>query len=143
MRIVSKKRIALGGGTDDCGCSVTVNGAGQSIACGASACVGGTTYACSASAALTMGSACSSSSGGGGTTGGGSSCGLFTCKTTSDCGGVAPCESTSTGTSYCYEQEADPSACSSGTTATGAVVDGMERTLCVPAGCPQPVSYVP
>jgi hypothetical protein len=50
--------------------------------------------------------------------------------------------STATGTNYCYEQEGNASLCSAGTTATTGTVNGNQVTICVPANCPQPVSWV-
>jgi hypothetical protein len=104
--------------------------------------VNGYTFSCDSSANSTQGAACTDT---GGTDSGASStgCSLYTCNSSSDCGGVAPCFSTSTaGTNYCYEQEGDPSACSSGTTATTKTTSNGPTTICVPSTCPQPVNFL-
>ena len=139
-----------GSSGSSCSCSVTYNGVSKNIDCGQQACVNGATFSCSSKAESSQTGTCTDSTSSSGSSSsstssssGSSGCSLFTCTKTADCGGIAPCMSTKTGTSYCYEQEASADACSKGTTATTATVDGSQRTLCVPSSCPQPDTYVP
>ncbi|CAN5925613.1 hypothetical protein BH11MYX4_BH11MYX4_67550 [soil metagenome] len=62
--------------TDSCSCNAEVNGDKQTVACGATACVGGTTVTCSSTAAVQTGGSCttSGSSGTSGTSGGTDDC---------------------------------------------------------------------
>ena len=132
-----------GSGTSSCSCSITYNGVSKTLQCGQSGCVNGSTFSCDSSATSSQGGTCTDT---GGADSGTSStgCSLFTCNSSSDCGGVAPCFSTSTtGTNYCYEQEGDPSSCSSGTTPTTKTTSNGATTICVPATCPQPVNFLP
>ncbi len=127
-------------GSSSCSCDINYNGTIQSVPCGQSGCINGSTFSCDSSGNSTKGGTCASNSGDSGASG----CTLFTCNSTSDCGGVAPCFSTSTaGTNYCYEQEGEPSECSSGTTATTKTTSNGATTICVPSTCPQPVNYLP
>ena len=138
-----------GGSPSSCSCSVSFNGVSKTIDCGSQSCVNGVNWTCSATAESAMGSACtapitdSGSPGTPGTDSGPSGCQLFKCANTAGCGRVAPCMSTATGTSYCYEQEGSPAQCSAGTTPTTKNTSNGPTTLCVPAGCPQPVMFIP
>ena len=135
-----------GGNHPACSCNITYNGVSHSVDCGGQACINGATFTCSATAESSQGGACTVSSGDGGSSGKDSSasgCSLFTCTNTAGCGGIAPCMSTASGTNYCYEQEGSPDQCSSGTTPTTKTTSNGPTTLCVPAGCPQPDTFVP
>lgn len=146
-----------GGSSGDCSCRVSINGDAKTIPCGESACVGGRTQSCGEGAALTQGAACASSgssgtSGGSGTSGtsetsgasgSATSCSLFTCTKTADCGGIAPCFSTSEGgKSYCYEQEGNADLCSKGTHAITKTTSNGPTTICVPEACPEPDAFL-
>lgn len=129
-----------------CSCSATVNGESKDLSCGESACLGGTTATCGENGGTSLGGPCAVDAGSGtsssGTSGTSSGCSLFSCSTTKDCGGIAPCFSTGANKNFCYEHEASADACSKGTTATTKQTNNGATTICVPSGCPQPVNFL-
>ncbi|HEX7665311.1 MAG TPA: hypothetical protein VF407_12390 [Polyangiaceae bacterium] len=70
------------------------------------------------------------------------SCDLFTCTTSADCGGIAPCFSTLDGVNYCYEQEGSSDECSAGTVATNRQTSNGSTVICVPSNCPTPQKFL-
>lgn len=100
----------------------------------------------------------SGSGGTGGSTGGGgkggststggsggsssSSCSLFKCTKTAECP-LSPCMSNDTAQAYCYGQAASEKECDGIGSPKNAFVAGTSRILCVPAGCPDPGTYLP
>jgi len=115
------------------GCGSDTSGGGGS---------GTSSEAASDAAASTTGNGGASSTAA--STGSGSGCSLPMCTSTAanECA-FQPCMSTAEGKNYCYPQAATEAECAAGSTATMATVDGMQRILCVPDGCPAPTMYVP
>jgi hypothetical protein len=107
-----------------CSCSVSVNGASTTIACGGTGCVGGTEYACGDDAAIVKGGSCTAStSSSGGTPDAGSTSSSGGTATTVPCNQFSGPKECDAKTQYCIRAKFQSGG------------SGGEVCVSLPAGC--------